>query len=149
MKNKNKIQASRLEELKEKFKDYKLTAQRKLILQVFLENEDQHLSAEEVLKLVHQQDSNVGFATVYRNLDLLNKLGILYRIDLEDGKSRYELNTSESHQHHHLICIKCHKIIEVKWDLLHRLESKIESEHDFKILEHQVKFYGYCHSCKL
>lgn len=138
-----------LKKYKKKFKNNRLTPHRELILEIFLENEGLHLSAEEVFSKAKKKDSSIGFATVYRNLDLLNKLGILYKLNLGDGKRRYELNTAEDkHQHHHLICLGCDKIIEVKWDLLHSLEGKVEKEHDFEILERQVKFYGYCSQCR-
>lgn len=143
-----KEKKSLVEEYKKKFKDYKLTPQRKLILEIFLENQDEHLSAEEVYRLIQEKGEDIGLATIYRTLDLLDELGVLHKLNFGDGKSRYEINKSEkSHHHHHLICVKCHEIMEVKDDLLQKLEETIEKEHDFEILDHRVKFYGYCPLC--
>ncbi|UMZ75122.1 Fur family transcriptional regulator [Natranaerofaba carboxydovora] len=143
-----KDQSEKINAYKDKFKDYKLTPQRKRILGIFLENEDAHLSAEEVFKLIQDKKEDIGLATVYRTLDLLDELGVLHKLNFGDGRSRFELNKSEkSHHHHHLICVKCHKIIEVKDDLLQKLEATIEDEHSFEILDHRVKFYGYCPEC--
>ena len=146
----NKKKNSQVEEYKKNFKEYKLTPQRRLILEVFLENEDAHLSAEEVFMLIQKKDENIGLATIYRTLDLFEELEVLHKLNFGDGRSRYELNKSEKnhHHHHHLICLECNEIMEVKDDLLQKLEETIEEEHNFKILDHRVKFYGYCPCCK-
>lgn len=130
---------------------YKMTPQRKEILQVFIDSdEEKHLSAEEVHELLQQKDFDFGLATVYRNVELLNKLGILNRIDFGDGRARYELSASDPqlHQHHHLICLNCKKIIEFEEDLLDNLENLIEKKSGFQIVNHEVKFFGYCSECK-
>ncbi len=138
-----------LDDYKDKFKEHKLTPQRKLILEVLLENQDSHLSAEEVFKLVQEKNDDIGLATIYRTLDLLDELEVVHKLNFGDGRSRYELNKSDKkHHHHHLICMGCNEIIEVKDDLLQKLEKTIETEHKFEILDHRVKFYGYCPSCK-
>ena len=73
---------------------YKMTPQRKEILQIFIDSgEDKHLSAEEVYELLKKKDFDFGLATVYRNVELLNSLGILIRVDFGDGCARYELNS--------------------------------------------------------
>jgi Fur family transcriptional regulator, ferric uptake regulator len=138
----------RLETFREQFKDYKMTPQRRLILQILLENQELHMSAEEVHALAKDQDSEIGLATVYRTLDLLEELNILHRLNFGDGRSRYELCPVQSeHHHHHLVCLQCNQILEVKEDLLHQLESLIEDEHGFQIMDHRVQFYGYCAAC--
>lgn len=130
-------------------KGYKLTNQRKDILKVIVENHDDHLSCEDVFNIVSKENPDLGIATVYRTLQLFEKLNIVYKINFDDGLSRYELNSgAENHQHHHLICLECGKVIEVKMDLLESLENEIEREGNFKIVDHNVKFYGYCNNCR-
>ncbi len=127
---------------------YKLTNQREDILKTILENNDEHLSCEEVFNIVSKSNPDIGIATVYRTLLLFEKLNIVYRINFDDGLSRFELNQgTENHHHHHLICVECGKVREVKLDLLESLEDEIEREGNFKIIDHNVKFYGYCHDC--
>lgn len=128
---------------------YKMTPQRKQILQIFVEHPE-HLSAEDVYGILREQDSEIGLATVYRALDLLSKLGILVQIDFGDGCARYELNTADPtvHHHHHLICVKCKKVIEFEEDLLDNLEATISKKSGFQILNHEVKFFGYCKDCQ-
>jgi Fur family transcriptional regulator, ferric uptake regulator len=137
--------------IKEKLQDsgYKLTTQRKAILNVILENQDEHLSCDEIYSIVGNDYPDLGIATVYRTLQLFEKLGVVYKLNFDDGCSRYELiSDSKGHQHHHLICLGCGKVIEVKLDLLDALETEIEEEEHFTIVDHNVKFYGYCSDCK-
>lgn len=132
-------------------KHYKLTPQRKEILQIFIDSEDgEHLSAEEVYDLLKEKDFDYGLATVYRSVELLTKLGILNKIEFGDGRTRYELSAAnpELHQHHHLICLNCKKIIEFEEDLLDSLENFIQKKSGFQIVNHEVKFFGYCSECK-
>lgn len=127
---------------------YKLTKQRKDILMVMIEHHDKHLSCDEIYRYVIEINEDLGIATVYRTLQLFETLNIVYRINFDDGLSRYELNTgTEDHQHHHLICLECGDVSEVKLDLLESLEHEIESSSNFTIVNHNVKFYGYCNNC--
>ena len=140
-----------LSNLRQKFKDrdYKLTPQRQFILQVFVDNRDKHLSAEDVHNIVRQQANDIGLATVYRTLELLSELEILQKIDFGDGRSRYEINeTNSHHHHHHLICLTCGRVIEFADDLMEDLENIIAQSSNFTIVDHQVKFYGYCQECR-
>ena len=142
---------SRIDRIKKQLHSasYKLTPQREATVAVLLENEEDHLSAEDVYLLVKEKAPEIGLATVYRTLQLFEKLNIVYKINFDDGLSRYELNCgTENHHHHHLICLECGKVIEVKLDLLENLENEIENEGNFKIVDHNVKFYGYCNNCR-
>ncbi len=129
---------------------YKMTPQRKEILRIFVEQSGgHHMSAEDVYGILQERNSKIGLATVYRALDLLSELGILVQIDFGDGCDRYELNTADPkvHHHHHLICLKCKRVIEFEEDLLDDLEANIEEKSGFRILNHEVKFLGYCKDC--
>lgn len=137
--------------LRQKFQDkqYKLTPQRQIILQAFIDNPAHHLSAEDVYNIVRQQSPEIGLATVYRTLELFSELEVLQKIDFGDGRSRYEINeASNVHHHHHLICISCGKVKEFEDDLLESLETLISRTGNFKIVDHQVKFFGYCQECQ-
>ncbi len=132
------------------FKDHKFTPQRRIVLEVFLENKGGHLSADDVFNLTREKDKEIGLATIYRSLDLLEELRLINKFHFGDGRSRYELALThkDEHHHHHLICRDCENIFEVKEDLLHQLEEVIEKENQFKIVDHRVQFYGYCASCQ-
>jgi len=134
----------------QRFQGYKFTPQRRLVLEVFLENEADHLSAEEVYQLAREKDREIGIATIYRTLDLLVEVGILHKSDFGDGRRRYELSQEgqEDHHHHHLICLQCRQIQEVEEDLLNQLEGLVERDKGFLIVDHRVQFFGYCRECR-
>ena len=131
-----------------KNKGYKLTPQRRAIVDTIVESEGKHLTAEEIYDEVKKSCPEIGLATVYRTILLLEDIGILSRLHLNDGCSRYELvHSDEEHRHHHLVCNKCKKVFEVQDDLLEELEERIEKTYKFKILDHSVKFFGICSDC--
>ncbi|CUN65014.1 transcriptional repressor [Clostridium sp. NSJ-49] len=139
-----------INELKENLKEkgYKLTPQRRAILDIIIEKEGQHLTAEEIYDEVKKRCPDIGLATVYRTVLLLEEVNVIYKLDLNDGCSRYELvHSDEEHRHHHLVCNKCKRVYEVQDDLLEELEERIEKTYKFKILDHSVKFFGICSEC--
>ena len=127
--------------------DYKLTQQRRAVLEVMRENRGEHLTAEEVLYGARRKVPNIGIATVYRTLDRLAALEILYKTIFDEGKYRYELADISEHQHHHILCVSCGKIFEVEEGLLDSLEEHLERE-GFEIVNHQLKIYAYCSECR-
>lgn len=146
-----KLSASDIEKFKNNLKEkgYKLTPQRRAIVDNIIKNEGSHLTTEELYDLVKKECPEIGLATVYRTVQLLEDLGVVSKLDLNDGCYRYELvHEDENHHHHHLICSDCGKVIEVQGDLLEVLEHEIESKYNFKIKNHSVKFYGICNECK-
>ena len=141
-----------MDDLKQRLqaRQHKMTPQRQTVLQVFLNNPGEHLSAEVVHGILRDDKSEIGLATVYRSLELLSDLGILQKMEFGDGCSRYEVNTTnpDEHHHHHLICTKCGKVTEFEDDLLDNLEADIKEKLGFKVENHQVKFYGICKECQ-
>src|SRR5699024_3296794 len=128
---------------------YKVTKQREIIFEALKENSGSHLSPEELHDIVIKKDSDIGIATVYRTLQLLDELKVVYKININDNRYRYEISSEdETHHHHHLICTKCNKVIEVKRDLLEHAESIISNEYNFQIKDHSLKFYGICSDCQ-
>lgn len=139
-----------IENLKESLKEkgYKLTPQRRAILNGIINSEGSHLTAEELYDLVKTDCPEIGLATVYRTVQLLEEMGVVCKLDLDDGRSRYELcQEDDSHQHHHLICNRCGKVLEVQGDLLDEIEESIEKKYKFTIENHSLKFYGICKDC--
>lgn len=143
----NKKSAS---ELKEQLNTvgYKLTPQRKAILDILLHNGCKHLTSEEIYTLVRDRMPSIGIATVYRTLPLLEKMGYLNRVFLDDGFVRYEVcSQEENHSHHHLICTQCGAVSEIRVDMLDDLEKQIQATTGFFVMNHSVKFYGFCEKC--
>lgn len=130
---------------------YKTTIQRKTVYEVLCENKDKHLSTEDIYNIIQNVNPKIGIATIYRTLLIFEDIGLVYRHNFDDGFQRYEIlspHSSEVHQHHHLLCKQCGKIIEVKEDLMNSLEEIIEKQYNFEILNHEVKFTGICAQCR-
>lgn len=129
-------------------KGYKFTSQRKNIFSVVLDNEGKHLNSQEIYELVCNKYPEIGVATVYRTLALLEEMGLIYGVNFEDGYRRYEIvKEEEQHRHHHLICLECGSIQEMTEDLLGTIEEEILRNNRFQVIDHRVKFFGYCRSC--
>ena len=142
---------SRIERIKKQLHgaSYKLTPQREATVLVLLENEEDHLSAEDVFLLVKEKAPEIGLATVYRTLELLTELKIVDKINFGDGVSRYDLRQEgASRFHHHLICIECGKVAEIQEDLLGDVEKIVENRYGFSVKDHWLTFHGICGSCK-
>lgn len=138
-------------DFKEKLKEKgcKLTMQRRSVLDVLLEHSNDHLSTEEIYDKVKGKFPEIGLATVYRTVQLFEEMGIVDRLNFDDGCSRFELASEDTvHHHHHLICEQCNKVYEVENDLLDDIEKEIESKYNFKIHDHNVMFYGICKDCE-
>ena len=128
---------------------YKLTPQREATVKVLLEHEEDHLSAEDVYLLVKEKAPEIGLATVYRTLELLNELEVVDKINFGDGVSRYDLRKEGAdHFHHHLVCIQCGSVDEIQEDLLGDVEKVVEAEWKFKVNDHRLTFHGVCEKCQ-
>lgn len=128
-----------------KKKDLKLTDQRKLILEKFL-NTETHFTAEELYDKLKQNNPNIGLTTVYRTLKLFCQCGLASELKLADGVSRYEHLFGHNH-HDHLICIECGKFIEVNDPEIETLQNRLAQTNDFKVLHHRMELYGICKDC--
>ena len=109
------------------------------------------MTAEDIYELVSADYPEIGLATVYRTLQLLWDIQLVDRLNLDDGCVRYEighlLKGDARHNHHHLICRACNKVIPFGDDLLDDLERHIEDATGFHVLDHELKFYGLCREC--
>lgn len=128
---------------------FKLTPQRETTVLVLLENEKDHLSAEEIYFLVKQKSPEIGLATVYRTLEILTDLKVVDKVSFNDGLARYDLRKEGAkHFHHHLLCLECGTIEEVEEDLLGEVEQIVESRYHFLVKDHRLTFHGICQSCQ-
>jgi Fur family ferric uptake transcriptional regulator len=131
----------------------RLTLPRQAIMDI-LNKSNKHLSAEDIYFTVHKKYPGIGLTTIYRTLDLLLTMGVLYKFDFGDGKARYELISKMGEHHHHLICKRCGKIIdydeflEEEKGLVKKIENTLSKKHRFKIDSHQLHFYGLCSNCQ-
>src|SRR5436189_242515 len=124
----------------------KRTAQRDLILDVFLRTEE-HLSSEDLYRLVQKEDPSIGHTTVYRTLKLLTDAGLAREVRFGDGRAHYEHNYK--HQHHdHMICSDCGKIIEFYSPELEALQDAMAAKYKFELTSHLLRMIGICADCR-
>jgi Fur family ferric uptake transcriptional regulator len=124
----------------------KRTAQRDLILEVFLRTEE-HLSSEDLYHLVKLEDPGVGHTTVYRTLKLLVEAGLAREVRFGDGRTRYEHNYKHPH-HDHMICTSCGETIEFYSAELEAIQDAIVARHKFQPVQHSLRIFGLCVNCQ-
>jgi len=125
----------------------KRTAQRDLILDVFLRTEE-HLSSEDLYRLVQREDPTVGQTTVYRTLKLLTEAGLAREVRFGDGRTRYEHNYKHPH-HDHMICVHCGRTIEFYSEELESLQDALAAKHKFETTHHTLRMFGSCSDCRV
>lgn len=124
----------------------KRTAQRDLILEVFLRTEG-HVTGDDLYRLVRQRDPNVGQTTVYRTLKLLTEAGLAREARFGDGRVHYEHHYK--HQHHdHMICSECGKVIEFYSPELEAIQDAVAEKHRFELTSHLLRMIGICADCR-
>ena len=134
---------------------YKITAGREAILDALM-IADKHLSAEDIYNKIRSTCLAVGLTTVYRTLEILVNMNLVFKFDFGDGRARYELveGSKKSHHHHHLVCKECNRIIEYtdfindEIELLKKTEKGLSDKYNFEITSHIIQFYGICDKCR-
>ena len=112
----------------------KLTSQRLAIFDEVIYGE-KHRECEEICVSLKRKNHNVSRATVYRTLDILIKYDFVRKMDIGDGRIRYESKIGHPH-HDHMICVETGKIIEFVSDEIELIQDKIAEEKGYKIIKH-------------
>lgn len=129
---------SRLEQLCEQL-GMRMTDQRRVIARVLSSSSD-HPDVEELHRRSVAIDPRISIATVYRTVRMFEENGILSRLDLGDGRARYE-EMPESH-HDHLIDTRSGKIIEFNDPELEALQERIAAKLGYKLVDHRLELFG-------
>jgi len=128
-----------------KTKGFKMTPQRELIFRSFFEL-GEHVSVDELYDKVRQQDSSVGYATVWRNLKLICRVGLAEVVNIGDGITRYDRVTSVPHGH--LYCTECKGLTEFNVDQLVGLLAQTARTLEFTPDSFKIEVQGLCHECR-
>ena len=106
-----------------------------------------HPTAERLLEIIRKEhpDSNVGIATVYRNLSKLADSGIIKRIEGLEAAEHFDHNT---HVHYHFMCDKCRKIFDIDADAAPDIVQNVQKQTGFIITGYDIVFHGLCRDCK-
>jgi Fur family ferric uptake transcriptional regulator len=120
----------------------KATLPRIKVLEVFQRAQQRHMTAEDVYKALLHEGADVGLATVYRVLMQFEQAGLLTRNHFESGKSVFELN--EGQHHDHLVCLTCGKVEEFYDAEIEQRQRAIATQHGFVLQDHALALYAVC-----
>ena len=128
---------------------WRLTPQREIILETFQNlPKGEHLSAEDLRDVLKDEGEQVSLSTIYRNLKLMARMGILRELELAEGQKRYEINQPSPHHHHHLICVRCSKTIEFKNDSVLKAGARTAKKSGYHLLDCQLTIHAVCPTCQ-
>ncbi|MDU2202148.1 MAG: Fur family transcriptional regulator [Anaerococcus hydrogenalis] len=139
-----------IEQLKKIYKKngHKFTKQRQIIFNALKNSNSKHLTPEELFSIVHQENKQVGIATVYRTLNIFEDLGIVNKQEFTDSINTYELISQDDEHHDHLICKNCGKIVEEKILDNNDLSKLLKDKYNFQLDYYSLRIYGFCSECK-
>ena len=120
------------------------TEQRHLIQEI-LYQADRHLDADEIYQRARQKSPSISLSTVYRNLHVFRRLGLVEQHQLG---SRYFYEIVGRGWHHHLVCLSCGRVFDFACPSTEYLKSRIKQEEGFKVTEADVRLSGYCPDCQ-
>ena len=117
----------------------RFTRQRKAVWDE-LENSNDHHDADRIYENIKAQNLSVSRATVYRTLDVLAKNKFIRKLNVGDGRIRYEAKTTKDH-HDHMICLETGNIIEFFDEELENLQDQIAKKHGYKVVRHTHQLF--------
>lgn len=122
----------------------KRSKSRARIMEVFFRS-GHHLTVDELARKVRARDRDIGAATVYRTLKLLDRLGYAKKLDFGEGVTRYESSLSAPHDH--MVCTKCGEVSEFEEPRIESLQEEVARRHGFSPTMHRLAIYGICRRC--
>ena len=126
----------------------RLTRQRRLIFSI-LESAQTHLNAKQILELAQRLEPSIDQVTIYRNLSLLKRLGVVDELDLlhlQGGQHYYEARQVRAHSH--VACLGCEKVFEFYTPAMKQIDRELEKECGFSISFSRIEIAGYCAECQ-
>ena len=120
----------------------KATVPRLKIINLFETSRVRHLTAEDVFRVLLEERSDIGLATVYRVLTQFEQAGILSRSHFESGKAVYELN--EGTHHDHLVCLDCGRVEEFYDAEIEKRQRSVATTRGFELQDHALALYAVC-----
>jgi Fur family peroxide stress response transcriptional regulator len=119
--------------------------QRDTILRVVMNSKD-HPRADWVYDQVRQEIPNISMGTVYRNLNSLAKSGDIRQLDIADGTSRFDGNTSN---HYHFRCEECGHIFDLDEPVDQSISERVAKNTGFKVYRQRMELIGLCNACQV
>ena len=105
------------------------------------------VTARELSEVLRERGSGVGLASIYRALELLERLGLIKRFDVGEGVARYEPAHPSGEHHHHVVCDTCGKVEPFEDGALERAITRLSEKVRFEVAAHDVTLHGRCPAC--
>ncbi|WP_169081926.1 Fur family transcriptional regulator [Paenibacillus sp. PL91] len=119
----------------------RITDQRKTLAKLFSETQG-YLAPKEVYEYMGRSYTGLSFDTVYRNLRVMEELGVLEQVIFEDG-GKFKLHCRENDHHHHMICLQCGMTYPITFCPM----EQTNVPEDFRVVKHKFEVFGYCKEC--
>jgi len=123
----------------------RMTPQRVALLRLLAASEG-HPSAADLYDQLRGQFPTTSLATVYKTLTLLHEMGEVLELGFSNDDNRYDGN--RPYPHPHVICIRCHRIVDAQLPAGEALEQEVAQSSGFTIVAHRLDFYGVCPDCQ-
>lgn len=123
----------------------RVTWQRRLLLDLILEAGG-HLDADELFRRAKEREPRISLSTVYRNLRLFKKLGLIDERHFAGEHHHYEVKGTT--EHYHLVCLGCGRVIEFESPLIQQIKDKVGRGNRFQVTGAEIRLEGYCSSCR-
>src|SRR3954463_13689407 len=121
------------------------TGQRQVIVETFLAT-GAHVTVEELHRRVREIDRTVSAATVYRTVNMLEKIGFAHRRDFGGASASFESAFDKAH-HDHLVCVSCGAITEFHHDRIEELQDEVARSYGIQLSPHRMELYAPCAAC--
>ena len=125
---------------------FNVTPQRIAVLEEIIKDKG-HRESEEIYLALKKKGQHVSRATVYRTMDILVNNGFARKMNLGDGRARYESKVNSPH-HDHLVCMDCGLIVEFMDQKIEDLQDEIAIQYEFQLKRHIHQLFGLCKECQ-
>ena len=126
---------------------YRLSAPRSAVVES-LADLGCSVTAKEIADRLHERGQDVGVASIYRTLDLLDRLRLAKRVDAAEGVARYEPIDPSGEHHHHMVCGRCGEVRAFEDSELERAIERLATRVDYVVDTHDVTLRGECPACR-
>lgn len=123
----------------------RITTCRRTTVETLVAHHDRHISAEEIITAVQLRHTDVAESTIYRTLATLEQLGIITHMHLDHGPATFHLADD---RHRHLVCRRCHQVIETPADLYAGVTRELRERYGFEVEDEHFAVTGVCKVCR-
>ena len=123
----------------------RITPARRATVETLVASTDRHVNAEEIVRSVRSRHPDVAESTIYRTLSTLEELGLISHLHLDHGPATFHL---AEHPHRHLVCRRCHAVVEIPLGMFEELERRLEERYGFRIEDEHFAIAGVCAGCR-